>query len=148
MIALNLLFRITANSLLMIRTTTTIVEIGLGSIVSCCGTTGPVVIPFSSLSRFSWAQRSTVWELKSRLTERARGSRQFWGKWDDGPMSKFSGCEQSPQATLAFGLGYAQEWKVKFDRNCFYNGRNWIYISYKSTGLYVHDNVYGLDMWT
>jgi hypothetical protein len=61
MVALNLLCRSTASSLPMIRTTTTIAEVRLGSLVSCLGTTGPIVVPFSRLSRLPWGQRSSVW---------------------------------------------------------------------------------------
>ena len=60
-------------------------------------------------------------------------------------MSRFAGHEQGLQAVLASRLVYVQEREVKFDRNCFY-WKNCICVSYKSTGLYIHDKVYGLDI--
>lgn len=44
----------------MIRTTTMLAEIRLGSIVSYLGTTDLIVVPFSRLFRLPWGQRSSV----------------------------------------------------------------------------------------
>ena len=78
------------------------------SIVSCYGTTGPVVVPFSRLlwfllrpQIFGWGESPNLAWPRRRLVLCSELDRHDW------PLSRFSFRRRVPRAVLASGIGIA-----------------------------------------
>ena len=143
MIALNLLCGSTASSLPMISTTTTVAEIRLKSLVSYLGTTGPVIVLFSRLSRLPWCQRSSVW-MRAQTSPGLVSTRLAAVPRLTGRLAQVTILMSwtSPRAALASGNGIAFE---PVGRELLFLIRMRLFFSSSSNWVISSENLVNLD---